>query len=205
MALQNEILTGRHNKFLQKLFGIKATAPAPQLSSEISVSQGIFHGVENRFLESWGKYGVGQLVPAGGAGTNSAVRLRNPALSGIIAVVEMIWVGATTAINYDIQFGQPGSADLTTVTPARAMDGRNGPQSSMVWSFGTPVGEPQIGTNIVQSVLNALVSIGHINGADQQIVLFPGDALEIACNTGNAALFASIWWRQRALEEGELK
>jgi hypothetical protein len=53
MAKYNEILTGRYNRFIQKLFSMKGPAPAPQLSSDIAMQMSFFNGVENRYLEGW--------------------------------------------------------------------------------------------------------------------------------------------------------
>src|SRR5215468_728603 len=120
MALHNEILTGRHNKFLTKLFSMKGPAPAPQLSTEIGISHPFFHGVENRFLESWNRFGF-FIADVPGVGLNSNILINNPSGSGVIAVIEKIVCFTTAVSTVDIQFGQGFGGTAIT---ARATDGR---------------------------------------------------------------------------------
>src|SRR5229473_5047766 len=98
MAVYNEILAGRFNRALQKLFGIKGPPAVPQLGGEIVPSVSMFYGVENRYLEAWERFGF-QIVQAAVVGQAGSFRLRNPVNSGTIAVLEKItvWSGAAGA------------------------------------------------------------------------------------------------------------
>src|SRR5216684_1967801 len=89
MARFNEINVGRYNRALQKLLGMKGEASVPILASEIAPSFVLPYGVENRYLEQWNRFGLGMNVTAT-AGNQSAFRLRNPAGSNVIAVVEVL-------------------------------------------------------------------------------------------------------------------
>src|SRR5260370_25133401 len=94
MALHNEILVGRFNRFAQHLFGLKGGPPAPQLSSEIQISHPIFHGKENRFLESWTTWGSSTSAPAT-IGPNDGVQLRTPLTSYVLQKLDAITVSYT--------------------------------------------------------------------------------------------------------------
>jgi len=87
MAVYNEILAGRFNRALQKLFGIKGPPAVPQLGGEIVPSVSMFYGVENRYLEAWERFGF-QIVQAAVVGQAGSFRLRNPVNSGTIAAVQ---------------------------------------------------------------------------------------------------------------------
>src|SRR6266851_4747570 len=57
MARFNEILVGRYNRSLQKLLSMKGQAVMPQLASELQPTFSFFSGAENRYLESWERFG----------------------------------------------------------------------------------------------------------------------------------------------------
>src|SRR5713101_5173625 len=114
MGRFNEILVARYNRYLQKLFGIKGDAPVPILASEIMPSFSLFSGIENRFLESWYRYGIGIDIPAGAAGKNGQVRLRNPSGSNVLGVVEKVTMNSTAVLTFGVQVGQPNT-DLGTL------------------------------------------------------------------------------------------
>src|SRR5437016_6340246 len=128
MALYNEILTGRYNRFLQKLFSIKGEAPSPQLSGEIGPTFSLFNGVENRYLETWQRFVIvaGTGTPA--AGNRAAVRIRMNVGSGVIAVVEKLSVVKNTAASTPVLLVD----SIATVMPtesvtnqgARSLDAR---------------------------------------------------------------------------------
>src|SRR5467141_951604 len=89
MARFNEILAGRYNRFLQKLFQLKGGPPSAQLASEVMPVFPFFTGVEHRYLEGWDRYAIFLTQPAVAA-QNSALRIRNPATSNIVIVIEGI-------------------------------------------------------------------------------------------------------------------
>src|SRR5260370_39141970 len=96
MAIFNEILEGRFNRGLQKLFAIKGGPPVRQLGGEIMPVHPLRSGVENLWLEGWNRFVaftdltscVGQIV---------GVRMRNPIGSHVCAVLVGLWcVNVTT-------------------------------------------------------------------------------------------------------------
>ena len=90
MARFNEILAGRLNRAIQKFTSMKGEPPAPQLSGEMVPVFPLFWGAENRYLEGWQRFGFLILPNAAGVGNVNAYRLRNPAKSGVVAVVDVV-------------------------------------------------------------------------------------------------------------------
>ena len=89
MAVYNEILVGRFNRALQKVFGMKGGPPSRQLGSEIMPVVMFPWGVEMRYLEGWAMHSWETVIAASPANTNGA-QLRNPVGSGLIAVFKKI-------------------------------------------------------------------------------------------------------------------
>jgi len=89
MAIFNEILVGRYNRALQKIFGIKGSPPVRQVAGEITPAISMFYGVEHRITESWNRYAIG--VAAGPVAAQVCnFRYRNPRGSGVLAVLEKV-------------------------------------------------------------------------------------------------------------------
>lgn len=200
MARYNEILVGRYNRFLTKLLSMKGAAPAPQLSGDIQVALNLFAGIENRFLESWERFGVGFAVVAT-AGQTDAVRFRNPSTSNMIAVFESLEVECSTNQELDISQGA-AAADLPTASVGLAMDSRQRLQASIVPS--TSVASPIALVNLFKrTVVAATVSRELINYENQELTILPGQALQVQETLVNAVLTVSAIWRERFLEESE--
>src|SRR5712691_10541637 len=89
MAKFNEILAGRYNRFLQKLFQLKGGPPSAQLASEVMPVFPFFSGREHRYLEGWNTYSF-QRAEVATAAITSVVRIRNPVVSNTIAIFERI-------------------------------------------------------------------------------------------------------------------
>src|SRR6266852_176021 len=148
MARYNEILSGRFNRALTKVFSMKGEAPAPQLASDIGAAVHFQYGSESWIHQGWNAYGAFSSVGAV-AGQFGAIQIRNPTLSGVVAVFTKIFftntIGATDQPY--MQVG-PTVTDLTTVnalTLAR-FDPRNNSQASLI---------PSSQTNAVQKTLGA--------------------------------------------------
>lgn len=202
MAVYNEILIGRWNRFLQKLTGMKGGPPARQLSSEISVSQPIFHGPENRYLEGWERFGF-VITQNLLAAQTSDIRFRNPVGSNVIAVAESINITATAAQTGFIEIGAV-TTDLATLVPLTvgALDSRSRPQPTLIGSktnngafFGAAVKTWGIGTTSQ--------AIELILTENQEFTILPGMGLQIDSQTVNVTLQASMIWRERFLEDSE--
>lgn len=205
MAKFNEILVGRFNRFLQRFLSMKGGPPSAQLSTEIASQFTLDDAgnLENRFLAGWRSYGFNATVAAGGAGTFAQVRLRNPAASGVIVVVEKIIfsnnAGGVTAPL--INRGPAGTVDLAATFTGAIRDLRMGPAaSSSILSTGVPVTIP--GATLWTGVSLVNTSIDAILDEHQEIVVAPNDVLTMSLQA-NSALTVSLFWRERTLEEGE--
>ncbi|SRR5229473_692084 len=201
MARFNEINTGRYNRFLTKLFAMKGQAPAPQLASEITSNLAFFSGVENRYLEAWDRYGGSFQQPAVAA-QNSTARIRNPANSNAIVVVEKITIVLGVAdTNLLFEHGPVGTDLVAAVFTFSRFDPRGRPNSTAIVSGGNNVGG--IGTAKLEPALAANVVYEPIVFEDQEIPILPGDALQIRTSAVNLLMQFSIWWRERFLEDSE--
>jgi hypothetical protein len=209
MARFNEILVGRYNRFLQKLFAMKGAPPAPQLSSEIVPSFPLFSGVENRYLEQWEIFSAsGQSAAV--AGQTGAVLLRNPVGSNVIAVVENYSFASNVAFGgdrFDLSLGSV-AADLATVFAAGfgALDSRTRPKPSLIFSHTNSVA----GTPDLTVLLGTFYSAGGgswafqlINTENQEIPVLPGFGIQLIDTTANDAFFVNVRWRERFLEDSE--
>lgn len=208
MAIYNEILVGRFARGLQKLFGIKGTVPAKQLSGEIlpTIKTEDMMSLELRILGSWRSFTRSGSVAAGGAGNRSAYRLRNPPGSNVIAVLEKFLFNAFFATDTPfINRGPTGTGDLTTNDSGAVSirDLRMGPiNSSLILSFSTAAAVVGVQQIQVGALLNT--SADGIINPNHEIVIAPGDLLTLYANTLNQGLAFTLMWRERALEEGEL-
>lgn len=208
MAKYNEILVGRFNRGLQKLFGLKGPTPIGQAGGEILpvLETENMMSLELRLLQSWRSWANTLAPGAGGAGNRTAVRLRNPTGSNVIAVVEKItFVGSGAAVDFPfITRGPTGTGDLTSsVTAGNVRDVRIGPLGpTILQSFSTAA--TVVGINWWQGALAVNAQSDAILYSNQELVIGPGDVMTIFANTLNQGMLVSYFWRERALEEGEL-
>ncbi len=208
MARFNEILVGRYNRSLQKLLSMKGQAVMPQLASELQPTFSFFSGAENRYLESWERFGIRQPAAAGGVGNITMCRFLNPAGSNVVAVLEKIFVfeaaadpgGPVLAIN-----APPSPAALAGGSNlGAALDPRGRPQSTCSLSFKNNSAAISGGTVILQMSLGATQLYWDIINTDiVEIPVLPGESYDIFANTANQGLTVSTLWRERFLEDSE--
>jgi hypothetical protein len=205
MAGYNEILTGRFNRALQKFFSMKGPASVNELSSTVQPEVSLFWGPENRYLEGWGRFSMAQ-TQAGGAAATSAIRIRNGSLNSV-AVFEKISVAVNVTEPFVILTLGPTVADLTTPIPSVTigrLDARGQQQPTMIVS-------KQNNPTILSFVIGGspLVALANaydlIIDSDQQITLLPGDAIQVTTQGLNSNLQVIAQWRERTLEDSELK
>ncbi len=208
MARMNEILTGRHNRFLQKHFSMKGEPPAPQLSSEIMPVIPFRNGNENRYIESWARYGL--FTSAGSVAAQfSAFRLRNPS-NNIVVVLERLCLGDSVANSIELRIGLT-TVDLLSATfqgvrlDARQAISTQG-NSTAILSVATNAPTPpstliQFGRVQLQANLERELILFE----DQEYTLLPGDAMDFReLNTPGAELLTiQLLWRERQIEESE--
>jgi hypothetical protein len=209
MAIFNEILTGRYNRALQKLFAIKGSPPVRQLAGELVPSIVVFNGVENRWLENWDRFGLYLTITAGAA-TNSLLRIRNPKTSNAIAVIEKMAIANNTAAAqaYNLRHGNADASDAAVVnTPAATQRwdsrGRQGTVMVVSTNAGAVVSPPSPGVSKDITVLPINQAWQFVNDENQEMILLPGDALDVFMGNPAVVLDVAWTWRERALEESE--
>jgi hypothetical protein len=204
MARYNEILVGRYNNALRKMFGMKGPAPAPQAAGEFAPTLSFFYGVENRFLEEWQRFANFQAVAAGGATFNSAIRYRNPAGSNVIAVIEKLSMTSNVASQIRVEV-RTVNTDLGVVSamPNTRFDNRGRPAPTLINS--TQNNAIFAVTVIMWLTITpaTAVQLDVIQFEDHELTLLPGDSLTIVESNSNTPLNAGIFWRERFLEDTE--
>ncbi len=201
MAVYNEIGIGRWNRFIQKLTDIKGGPPARQLASEIVFSHGIFSGEENRYLESWDRFGVG-LANGPIVAQQAGIRLTNPTGSNVIAVVEKALVSVVTAEVINLEYGNVGAA-LSNVAIGIPMENRGRSAPTCIPSFNA--GALTTLNVVASATIAATTPFDFVNDGIQEICLPPGVSVQIDGNTVNSQIFVSWFWRERFLEPAERK
>jgi len=206
MAIFNEILSGRYNRALQKIFAIKGSPPVRQLGGEVTPVHFLFSGVENRFLEQWNRFGMGVTIGAVAA-QNSALQFRNPVTSGVVAVIERI---SFSEIGADNIFVTQSTLDgpLAAAAGQRCLDNRpvKGSAVTLGAACQTTVGNNIAITGGVIDVVSIQAAVDYpylIMDENQEITILPGDVLYLFTSNVNAQLRANLLWRERALEDSE--
>lgn len=205
MAIYNEILAARYARGLQKLFGMKGDAPTRQLSGEVMPILPFGAGVENRFIESWNRFGT-TIALAAAAGFNGVGRLRNPAGSTMLAVIEKLVFTNSVPMQSRVEV-RAVSTDLGTVTgmPNSRLDGRQQQTASAMTL------SQQNTAAFSLTIVQYLGIVGSATGGtneviltdDHELVVAPGDALTLLEVNVNTTLNVTIFWRERFLEESE--
>lgn len=208
MAIFNEILSGRYNRALQKIFAIKGSAPVRQLGGEILPIHALWSGVENRFLEQWNRFASAGTA-AGGVGNFSQVMLRNPVTSGVIAVIERISFCEVGAADLIFISQDTGTAQLGVAQGQRCLDNRAVRGATQTLGPACQVFTNNAGVSVTGGVIAKIPTQANVDypylimDENQEITLAPGDVLEITTSSLNVSLNYSILWRERALEESE--
>ena len=140
------------------------------------------------------------------AANTSDIRLRNPATSGIIAVVSSILYNNTNAAAQIVNFTNgSASGDLTTpLAMGRGLDARSGRPPSLLLS------KQNNGAALTGSFAALNISTPgnfEIIGADSWnfIPILPGDAIQVGNGTVNSVTQVNFRWMERPLEDSEKK
>lgn len=208
MAIYNEILVARFARGLQKLFGMKGPPPVRQLAGEVAPAFPLFSGRENRYLMGWETFAIRATVPAGGVGNLSVARFRNPAGSGVIVVLESILIAnqSAAADQPSISLASPPDpGNLSTSVASVALDPRGRTASSSIVSFKNNSAVGVTGTVIRSGAFPANGTYESVGTDIQEIPCLPGEAYDIGSLVTNQQLLVSLIWRERPLDEGELK
>lgn len=175
------------------------------LGSEVVPSLPLWSGVENRFLDSWNRFCQATTVAAVAA-QFIRIQLRNPANSGVLAVLESMVVENTVPDQPILSGSGSNVADLTTVilTNQNQLDPRGATGSAMILSRDSIAANPQF-TNIYK-----IGGFGASTGAyefimneNQEFPLLPGWTWRWNSNVVNQSFNLSLMWRERAIEDSE--
>lgn len=209
MAVYNEILVGRYNRFLQKVTAIKGGPPAAALGGEIMPILPLeSFGVENRYLASWQRFGFFIAAAAGGVGLRSGIRFRNPAGSNVLAVFEKIRLtrlaGTADNILASYNFSPPAPVDfIVSANLQPRLDARQQvPTATLIPSSSGNVGG-STGAFFWIDLVGITGGVELIVDDDQELPVLPGDAITFWSNNLNSEIDASVIWRERFLEDSE--
>ena len=204
MAIYNEILVGRFNRSLQKLFGIKGSPPVRQVAGEISPTHTLAAGVELRFLEQWNRYGFATFVAAA-AGINGTLRIRNPVGSNVLFVLEKASAGGEGASD-SVRLGMvETNADLVASATGinNRIDRRQGSTGSNAILSNSDLTHPGSTISTLIGVIPAVTMYEFITYENQEIPVLPGQAVDLWAGAVNQQVICSLLWRERYLEESE--
>ncbi len=197
----NEIQVGRFLRAFQKYFSMKGTEPreitlAPEIMPGLNLP-----GFEDLFLHfGWNRFGVGFDVAAVAA-QNTLFRLRNPAVSNVIALVERASCseGATDTFTWELR---AQATDLAGVTGPAPLDARQQQtNSSLILSVGNNIAA-------VSPFLHRMTGLASteqflVAAGEPRIPILPGWALTCSTTTVNVVLQGRLRWMERFLEESE--
>lgn len=210
MALYNEILAGRFNRFVQKHFSMKGREGMPTLAADLQVNIQLWSEAENAYLEGWDLFGSFLSNAANAAGA-AGQRLRNPAGSGVIAYLERYSIASSVAENPAVLIEIfPTTVDYAVIQPVPALDGRGRAASTLVLSKTNAATAGVLlsgGNGLIGGFLTAAANaIGYdlIQDPRAGIPILPGRAVNIVGGVVNDNLAGTVRWRERALESSEL-
>jgi len=209
MAIFNEILAGRFNKALVKLFNMKSApaAPAAALGSEIIPAIQMYYANECRVLEGWQRFAAAFSAAAGGAGNMTIIQVLNPAGSKTVVVFEKALFSNNNAattfclVTYGITgIGIGGGSGQSNV----GLDNRGIPSSTLLATSKNNTAAGQNGIAILKAPLLANTNLELIVTDDQELTLLPGSFYQFGTNTLNQSVDITVTWRERPLEDSEL-
>jgi len=214
MAVYNEILAGRLNRFVQKLLSMKGPTSLVALSPDMRLVHQVHSGEETRYIEGWDLFGIGLVNITGLAGNLSAFRLRNPVNSGIVGVVTYL---AMLANAQDTAPGSPpvlvlnrnATTDQPTISSALNWDLRGRPGSTLVASHNSGAAQNAAGGTQVTLGVTALQFANYpsekvwVGLGSPEIPLLPGTSLGMVSGSNAIGYAFTAWWRERPLEDSE--
>jgi hypothetical protein len=209
MAIFNEILVGRFNRSLQKLFGIKGSPPVRQVGGEIMPVHMLQSGIESRYLEGWNIFSVSPAGIVGAAGNSPTFRLTNDIATGVVGVIEKILVSTSVATIVDIQWSAPAVLvaghvpNLSALPNTQALDARSNSVGAVL-APSTSVNTNTSGQTIARIQTQANVPFDFIIGdLTEELPMTPQSLLNIFAEAAASTLLITIRWRERFLEESE--
>lgn len=203
MALFNEILVGRYNGILHKLLGMKEGAPAPQLSPDVTPTLVLENDRPEYGYLAGDKILAAHEGIAGDATHYPVIQFKNPADSGILAVLESVLCSLSATGLIELRFVSTAGGNETGNQHA-SRDRRYTGRGSCVMTNQAPLAIP---ANILVSQQLILAQTIY-QLLPLPIVLPPdvsGNSVITISGPLNTTLRVSCMWRERALEPSELR
>lgn len=209
----NEILVGRFNKALNAIFGIKSGAPSPSLAGDVTAVYLMDQAADGRYQEGWARWAATPDIGPS-VGNISSFELLNPPGSNVIAVVEKYCSGMPNAAAQTSMLWQLNTVSFETAgtfVNSAPLDGRIGNVLSTVQPV-CKVTQKANAALIVNGVQILIIPapagttfFDNTFTEHQEFVLMPGVALQCQLTAGNTELIGALWWRERPLEQSELR
>jgi hypothetical protein len=195
----SKVERGQYASLLRRYLGMTGVSDvidelAPEMSAVFVLES---ERPEWEFLKGARLLGYAQTVPAL-AGNNSAIRLRNPTNSGVVAIVTHLSIGSNLATSSTVTHGaQP--ADQATINGYGIRDGRQTPNAGAIIASS---GYAALGGSAIDACLNGANTCFKLwNGInDTAVVLAPGFALNVGHNVANIDLVVGVHWLEKRLD-----
>ena len=207
MALFNEILVGRFNRFAQKFLSMKGGPPLPTLGTDLGITIPLRIYTSELYLMGIDQFGRVATNTAN-AGASFGIRFRNPVASGIVATFHKLVLWTSVSDSVQLEVGAT-TVDYVLVENGIPLDPRQGPRAGAVILSATNAATAgaSLGANTaidVRPVSNALNSLNdYFKEESEYISLLPGQAINIIGSIVNSAATANVMWLERALEDSE--
>ncbi len=201
MAIFNEILVGRWNAGLSRLFGMKGGPPAPALASEVIPYLALPTFDDNLAVFGYQRFGTAGSIAANVANA-SQMRLRNPLAANVIAVITHFWANSALATTLNFFINEAATPDLASTTTTVGFDGRGPARAALISSQTSAVAAGGQGAQFFTRRINAANQEQEYL-ARMPIVLWPGSFFEVDTGAVNQDLVWNISWIERYLDESE--
>lgn len=201
-GILGELGTARFNEVLRRTLGVDSN-PAPAISPELQAAIVLeMERPEWAYLQNAKRCMGGGLGVASGAAITSH-RLRNPATSGVLAVVEEVAATGAAAATVLLLRLSTGAADKANLLQRLPMDSRYGNYA------GTDGGACTLSPSY-DNASGAFTSAGYIIPIQRTEppvklgwVLAPGSALDLESTAINQDVYCRWIWRERRIEDWE--
>lgn len=195
----SKIERGQFSTLLRRYLGMTGTSDVvDELAPEVSATFVLeMERPEWEFLKGARLLGHAASVPALAA-NNSAVRYRNPANSGMVAIFTHLNVGGVLASLYTMTHGAQ-AGDQATINGYGIRDGRQTPIGGAIIASS---GYAAPGGNAIGAcILPANNTFPMLN--QTAVVVVPGWALNVSMSTVNSDLYTSTHWLEKRLDDLE--
>ena len=199
----SKIETGRFSELLRRALGMKGVSDvATELSPEVSPTWELESPTAEWDFLKGKKLCIATATVAAAVGFQAAIRLRNPATSGVLAVLEaVVWV-TNPADNTSVRYGI-ANVDLSTAGGTLVRDHRWLSSSATVRAallFSADNTGDTVAGQVVHRTSRAADVEAQLPGG---FVLTPGDSIDLQTGSVNIGLRATYIWSERQLPELE--